>query len=266
MIETTTRRDVPAKAFVRTYDNPSYADPWDAIEDYERVQRAAARHPEKGSSALSRIVDLPRGRIRSWVDAEGMPDAYRGLQVALDRGWLHPNPNSSAGRALVELSAHIVAGGSINDNYVPAVSVGRRVSADEIETTFRTLGVESVERHADSENRATEILPADDASVLGRCLVALGIPHGSKQEMTSLPHVVHTVSRLHRTLFATTYARHRAVEYETKSTIRIAEERPQEYLESLGELFRDVTGERVAVGIRGLTLSADAARDLGLAE
>lgn len=76
------------QAFVSAYERPGYADPWDAVEDYERVQRAAARHPNKGSSALSSIVDLPRGRIRSWADGDGMPDYYHGLQTALENSWI----------------------------------------------------------------------------------------------------------------------------------------------------------------------------------
>ncbi|MFQ3319123.1 MAG: hypothetical protein ACI80F_001183 [Natronomonas sp.] len=69
------------RALVRTYNTPSYTDPWDAVAEYERVQRAAAEHPNKGSAALSKVVGLPRGCIRSWVDVDGMPDCYRSLQT-----------------------------------------------------------------------------------------------------------------------------------------------------------------------------------------
>jgi hypothetical protein len=47
------------RALVRTYSLPAYADPWDCVEDFERVQQAAAKHPNKGSVALSSVVDFP---------------------------------------------------------------------------------------------------------------------------------------------------------------------------------------------------------------
>jgi hypothetical protein len=37
-----TDSDAAKKALVRTYNPPAYADPWDCITDYERVQQAAA--------------------------------------------------------------------------------------------------------------------------------------------------------------------------------------------------------------------------------
>lgn len=55
------------KVSVSTYDIGSYADPWKAIEDYERVKRAVSKFPEKGSTAISSHV-TPRGRISVWVD------------------------------------------------------------------------------------------------------------------------------------------------------------------------------------------------------
>jgi hypothetical protein len=46
------------QAFVRTYDPPGYDDAWDVIADYERVQAVAADNPEKGSQAISTILQL----------------------------------------------------------------------------------------------------------------------------------------------------------------------------------------------------------------
>ena len=53
-----------AQALARTYDHPSYEDPWGVIEDYKRVQEYHAEHPDVGSHAVAQALDLPRGRIR----------------------------------------------------------------------------------------------------------------------------------------------------------------------------------------------------------
>jgi len=82
--------------------------------------------------------------------------------------------------ALIELLAHVLAGGSINARFVPAISVGRRVDHDTIVSVFEAVGVDAQQRHADSDGRATEVYPTTDASVLGRCLVAMGAPQGTK--------------------------------------------------------------------------------------
>jgi len=72
------------------YNHPSYKNPYDAVRDYRRVQRAAANHPEKESAALSTILELPRSWIRGWVDEEtdSMPDATREISVAQNKAGL----------------------------------------------------------------------------------------------------------------------------------------------------------------------------------
>ncbi len=48
----------------RTYNTPAYEDPYTAVMDYEAVMRYASEHPNKGSSAISTALEIPRGRIR----------------------------------------------------------------------------------------------------------------------------------------------------------------------------------------------------------
>jgi len=57
---------------------------------------------------------------------------------------------------------------------------------------------------------------------------------------------------------------HRAVEYEDKNTTRLMVDRPLSFHEQLADLIRDVTGESVIVDKRGITVSADAVRALGV--
>jgi hypothetical protein len=66
------------RAVVRTYNPPAYADPWDCVEDFERVQAQATKNLDKGSAALSSVVEFPRSRIRPWLDG-ARPDCYRSL-------------------------------------------------------------------------------------------------------------------------------------------------------------------------------------------
>lgn len=60
------------------------------------------------------------------------------------------------------------------------------------------------------------------------------------------------------------YVAHRGVHFETKATTRIQEERPASYLEDLHDLIGECVDGNVSIGDRALTISADAARELGL--
>ncbi len=71
-------------AVARTYSHPSYDDP---VEDYRRVLEYAAENPTSGSQAIATALDLPRGRIRPWLEDGAMPDAARAIQVADTSGW-----------------------------------------------------------------------------------------------------------------------------------------------------------------------------------
>lgn len=252
-----------ARGIAATYNPPDDVDPWDRVEQYREAMEHSAKNPDAGSHAVANAVEQPRSRVRPWLDG-ARPDVVRGMDTATEHGWVDPDPQSPTARALVELAAHIMAGGSIDANHVPQISVGRRVDAAEIKQVYRTLGVRPKDRHAKSEGRATEIVPRENGSVLGRCLVAMGVPQGSKRDITSLPAVA-TDGPIHlRAAFAAVYARHRAASYPEKDTTNISEERPQAYLDALGKLFRDVTGEAVSVSDQNVTLSAAAARELGV--
>jgi len=120
MLRTATDNRAAKKALVRTYDQPSYRDPWRVVQDYRRVRRAMADHPDEASSALSSEVDLPRGRIRPRVDGDSKPDCLRGLETAQEHGWILDTWDDDRARPLIVLAAWILASGSINDtSYVP---------------------------------------------------------------------------------------------------------------------------------------------------
>lgn len=251
-----------ARALARTYSDREYTDPWKKVLDYRRVREYVADHPKHGRTRVGNALDLPPNRIRTWISG-GMPDPVRGIQTAIGYGWLDPDDEIAGG--LIELLAHVLAGGSITaDTFVPAVTTCRRVGLDRIRETFDRVGVETTVRHGDTGRRATEVVPTTDASVLGRCLVTMGAPAGRKVGLDRFPAAVWDVSREHQRSFAGIYVAHRAAEYPEKRTMVIQEDRSETYLRGLRELLADVSGKTVTLGNRTVTISADAVRALGV--
>jgi len=253
-----------AAALARTYSDREYPDPWDKVIDYRRVRAYVAEHPNRGRTRVGNALDLPSGRVRGWLDG-GMPDSVRGIRIASGHGWLDPDPVGETAAALVELLAHVLAGGSVaTESYIPAVTPGKRVSAAEVRDNFERVGVETRTRNADTPNRATEIVPTCDGTVLGRCLVTMGAPTGVKTSLDHLPAVVWDVPQSVRRSFARTYVRHRGLNYANKSTTRVQVKRPNSFIMELREVLEDVLDERVTTADTGLTISAAAARELGV--
>lgn len=254
--------DPTAQALARTYSDREYPDPWEKVLDYRGVQAYAAEHSKHGRTRVGKALNLPPSRVRGWLNG-GMPDPVRGIQTAIDYGWLDPTPDSDTTAALVELFAHVLAGGSITaKTFVPAVATGSRVDRGDVRTAFARVGVDTIVRHGDTDGRATEVLPAANASVLGRCLVAMGAPAGEKVYADAFPPVVWDVPKAVRVSFARIYVAHRATMFADKRTMAVQEERSLAYLEGLCEFLADVTGESVTVSNHSVTISADAAREL----
>ncbi|RLM60101.1 hypothetical protein, partial [Halorubrum sp. Atlit-26R] len=232
-----------AASLARTYSDREYPDPWEKVLDYRRVREYAAEHPSHGRIRVGKALDLPSGRVRGWLDG-GMPDSVRGIQTAIDHGWLDPDPGGETAAALVELLAHVLAGGSIAaETYSPAVTPGKRVSPAEVRDAFERVGVKTRTRNTDTPGRATEILPTCAGTVLGRCLVAMGAPTGAKTSLDHLPAVVWEVPRSVRRSFARIYVRHRGLNYADKSTTRVQVERPSSFIAELREVLDDVIDE-----------------------
>jgi len=251
------------KRLARTYQTPSYADPWDAVEDYQRTLEYAADHPNKGSQALSTALELPRGRIRTWVDDGGRPDVVRGVQIAEGNGWLTGDYDAQEFRALNQLVAWVFSGGAINENYVPSFAVDDAERTD-VTMHLGVLGLDYRVDRADDAGRATEIVPTCNASVLGRTLVAMGAPAGVKNEYAdvSLPPYLDDAPARIRSDFVDVYLQNRGQRHPDKATMTVREERPAAYLDELAELFERVANEPVTVSEQNVILSADASRAL----
>lgn len=251
-----------AQCIARTYSHRSYTDMWEVVEDYRQVVAYKADHPNAGRTKIGNRFDLPPGRVRGWIN-DKRPDAVRGIDTAIDHGWLEPEPTSDILAALVKLAAHVLAGGSISATWVPSVTVGGRVDVDEIQEAFDEVGVETSINRADESSRATEVVPRTDGSVLGRCLYCLGVPQGTtKAGIEGLPNVLAEVPDSVREAFVWIVIRHRGVTYEEKATSRVMAERPREYLDELAALIEDVTGESITADDRGVTIPAAVMREL----
>jgi hypothetical protein len=74
-----------AQSIARTYSDRVYPDPWEKVEDYQRVQAYAAEHPNAGRTAVGTALELPAGRVRSWLNG-GQPDPVRGIETASAHG------------------------------------------------------------------------------------------------------------------------------------------------------------------------------------
>lgn len=249
----------------RTYSPPSYEDAYDVVRDYQRVAEYRLSHPDAGSTAIARALDLPRSRIRPWLDG-AIPDPVRAIQRARDNGWVDASVSDSTGGALNILVAAALSGGSVSRSYEPRFVAGtpavERAVREALETL--TLGVREV--NSDVEGRARELTPDSDRMLLGRVLAVIGVPIGPKTRtnLSSLPAYLDDAPASERARFAEVYAANRGTQFEQKDTLGIREKRNQAYLRDLAAFLEDVTGESASPYDRGIILSAAAARKLGL--
>ncbi|MCD2201581.1 hypothetical protein LPA44_17095 [Halobacterium sp. KA-4] len=255
------------KALARAYDTPSYDDPYEAVTDYQEYLELADEHSDLGSHALASRLDLPRGRVRPWTNGS-RPDAVRGIQTAESNRWLsNTDPAPERERAIVQLAAWVLSGGSLSLLREQGARISFVLDAgreDAFAAIAATAGLDYQIVHDDDSNRATEARPTEGGSVLARILHAMGVPTGEKSAdgPTALPSFVHSPDAGNRGAFARVYVKNRATTYENKDTLTLQEKRPKSYLEDLAVLLRTVTGESVTRDENGITVSAAAAREL----
>lgn len=173
---------VDVVTFARTYEHQSYADMWEIVEQYTEVVRYANDHPNEGSTAISSLLEFPRGRIRSWTDGGGAPDAVRGLRAADKRGWLGADYADPEFAGLNALVTNVFSGGTIlARNYVPRFALNARGRDSNV---FDALELANVEWRIvdDRDGHGDEVLPSEDGPILGRTLSVLGTPVGQKAQ------------------------------------------------------------------------------------
>jgi hypothetical protein len=254
------------EAFTDTYSEDSFPSPYERLEAYERVMEGAAEHPNKGSSALSSIVELPRNQIRTWVDSGGKPDVAHGVHIAQDQGWLDADVESERFDALNTLVAAVFSGGTISERFEPAFTPDREsVTFARVNDALDRLGCGTKLRGDDEDpDRPVEVLPDTNASVLGRVLVALGAPHGAKADETdiSIPDYLDDAPQHVARDFVEVYVWNRGQRPGNGETVRIIEQRPQQFREELGALIERVVDGPVYVRGDGVSISTEAIEEL----
>lgn len=240
-----------AQALARTYTLDD-RDPWTHVQEYWQVVEYCARHPTKGSAAVAAAIDLPRSRIRLWVDGDGMPDAARAIHVADERGWLADDWTTPAKAGLNVLVAAVFSGGSIEArNYRPQFTFDDERTRETLETGLDCVGVDHRVIHTDADTRATELAPTEHASRLGRMLAALGAPVGEKNTTAnvSLPSYLASAPYATRLDFARMYVQNRSTDRPDRPTtpLQLQESRSLRFKNELASFLREVVGDDEAI-------------------
>jgi hypothetical protein len=248
------------QSLARTYRS-SYDDAYEAILDYRRVKSYQQSNPDAGSYKVANALELPRGRIRGWMD-DTIPDALSGVRRGEELEWFGVDPNNPDDpllEAFIRLLAGIYAGGSIRSSgWAPHWTVNGPINR--IKQALDTLGLEYRQTHVQDTQRATELVPRSDGSLLGRSLCVLGAPTQEKNESSidSLPTYLFEFPLEIRREFVSVYVAYR--QSGDSQTISIQENRSDSYHRDLADLVSSVIddADAVTVGKRGIYISADA--------
>ena len=263
---------VDPKALARTYNHPS-KDPLRAVELY----REATKKPENwgaqrvasaiNSDQTNEFEGISRSEVRAWVDNDSKPDAARAVEVARELGWDAEEWTDTV-RAIATLVIGIYAFGSIVErNYVPSWSPDDDESQAAIEDALTWVGVGYQHVERDDPGQGDEIKPAQHATRLGRALVVAGAPVGNKnaESVRSLPAWVADAPRVVQMDLAVLFVRGRGSRRPGKATLAVQADRARSYFEDVAQLIETVTGETATASEAGVTISADAVQELGLA-
>jgi hypothetical protein len=255
-----TDRTDRAKALARSYGGDR--DGWTRVDEYQRVTEYAAAHPNAGSSAVASALELPRGRVRPWLDG-AKPDPAHAVATAERHGWLDAEPGGRVFEALSLLTAWLYAGGSIDaDRYVPHLSVSDGDPQAVGHELFTAIGIDS-ELLARDGPQGAEIRPTGAGmSHLGRFLHAvMEAPVGTKDDALRLPSWLASAPITTQTRWVQLYVRLRGVRLQD-SRLQLQEQRSRAYRRELADLLRTVVDDEgaVTVGERALRIDAAHAR------
>lgn len=223
----------------------------------------ASKHPDHGRIRVGKAVDIPPSRVRAWINGS-KPNAVRGVETAREHGWLDTTLHDAIGDAIAVLAAGIYTCGSIDSGrLVPAWNPSTQIASQLITHALGTVETGGKLRHDDTTTRTTEIIPATDASIFGRVLVSLGVPHGDFTMVESLPDWVEQASNATRQTLALLWVCERATVHENKDTLVIqGQSRGEFYQQAVATLIREIVGGPVNVTGQNVVISAAAARTL----
>lgn len=229
---------VTPQDLARTYNPQSYEDAWETVEDYQRVLEYTGRHPQKGSSAVSSKLNLPRGRIHPWMNGS-RPAPVRAIQIAETHDWLPLTDDGPIFMAFNRLVAWIFSRGSISTSeYSPLFVCPTEAEQERLRHLLATIDISYTLQREDSTDRATEAQLAEHRTIVGRILGELGAPLGPRENATSLPGYLDTVSETAVAAFADTYLENTARYWEFRDGYIVKQEdRTASYRTALAGLF-----------------------------
>ncbi|MFP9192977.1 hypothetical protein ACLI4Q_15155 [Natrialbaceae archaeon A-CW1-1] len=257
----TERVFVTERDLARTFDGGAHEDAFEIMEQFREATRYASKHNVK-SGATASALDLPRGRLRTWIDDGGAPDVVNAINSARQKGWLNVTYDDRKFTELNTLVANIFSGGSIAEqHYQPSFALNRRGEDSRVIDTLELADVD-YQLVFGRPGRADEARPTNGGTVLGRVLVTLGAPIGVKAHQTlSLPEYLEGAPEDVRRLFVSCYLENRG--HRHGSILKFREERPRAYLDELAALIEDVAGGSVTVSEKNVHISKVATENLG---
>lgn len=223
-----------------------YQTGYDAVREYQEVQKYAASHPDQGSQAVATAVDLPRSRVRPWLNGS-KPDPARALDRLARHGWDDLAWTTAPFTGLNVLVAWIFAGGSINQAWIPRFAVNSDRERAVLDAACANANVEGTYRREAATDRSTEFDVGVDGSVLGRLLAVLGAPVGAKypDRELRLPRYLEGAPYHTRLDFGRTYVLCRGTLRPDRPTspIQLEEKRSPEFSRALKHSLTDLTAD-----------------------
>ncbi|OLZ39053.1 hypothetical protein A6E15_19440 [Natrinema saccharevitans] len=228
----------------RTYSGRAYEDPWDLVTDYQRVLEYTGEHPNASPGGVASALDLPRGRVRPWIDDGAIPHPVRGIQTAESRGWVPLTEISEVFDPINRLVAWVCSRGTIKpETYGPYVRIESSDDRERFESLVTQLGLEAREHRTDDSLRSTELTIRDDGAVLGRLLTCLDAPTDDDTRAVA-PQYLIDVSEEAQREFARVYLENRAVYWEFNDRWLIDHQnRSDRYRRSLATFFQTLGAE-----------------------
>lgn len=241
---------------------------WEKVTDYRQAQRLRAENPNMARAEIARRVGRPASGLRSWLVEGKTPPPVKCIQTAREYGWFQPDVESERFRAINQLVAWVFSGGGISeDTFVPTFSVDDELALSTIDRLITWLGIPYRIREYDEPDRAVDVIPAEEASTLGRVLTAIGVPCGIKatQPNISLPSYLTDVAVRHRQDFLRVHLLNRGNWTDATGGLGTYIHSPssESYRRSIEELIESTTTGSATQGSQDrVWASADAVRDL----
>lgn len=234
--------------YAETFGREGESHPLRRFEQYRLVKYHREQFPDVGALNMSKRIDIPHGRISSWLRGS-QPRGYESYKQAESFGWFDLEWRGDTFTGLNELVAWSLSGGSISQTYTPVFSVDED-SAPVCERALEMVGFDdhSQMRNDPRHRRSMEVRVHDHQTVLGRMLLALGVPKGEKtKQRYGLPPYLGPAPEFVRRRFAEVYLLNRLVYRDERGGGIVREERDRAYIEALQGLFQSLTDGTVSV-------------------